>query len=98
MHKGTCIVRRVLEREKKETQAFCFLDFDVVQPGMAIDPHNHPQEEIYIIVKGEGTMQVGKDEKKVGTKDVISIPPNEMHSLANTGKTPINLIVVSAEV
>jgi len=96
MHGGTCIVRRVLEVEEAKSRAFRFVDFDIVQPGIAIEPHAHPYEEIYIIVKGRGAMRVGGEEKDVNQDDLIYIPPNEVHSLANTSKTPINLIVVAA--
>ncbi|MDO8508983.1 MAG: cupin domain-containing protein [Nanoarchaeota archaeon] len=58
--------------------------------------HKHDKmEEVYYILKGEGIIQIGKERRKIGVDDVISIPKGEYHHLENTSKEPLELIVVT---
>jgi len=49
-------------------------------------PHRHPNaEEIFYIIKGNGTFQVGDEKQKVKAGDIVYIPPNMVHLLTNDG-------------
>src|SRR5208283_1888416 len=51
----------------------------------ATTPHYHPRtEEIYYILEGHGSMQVGNEIRLVGPGDAIAIPPGARHQIRNT--------------
>jgi mannose-6-phosphate isomerase-like protein (cupin superfamily) len=52
-------------------------------------------EEIYIIQKGCGRMQVGDDVSEVMPGDAIHIPVGQFHELTNTGKEQLTILVVA---
>ncbi|MFI5449513.1 MAG: cupin domain-containing protein [Candidatus Bathyarchaeia archaeon] len=63
--------------------------FGVFQPGEGLYPHIHPNsEEIYYVVKGQGTVFV-KDQKTpmpIKTNQIIYIPANTPHCVTNTSQ------------
>jgi mannose-6-phosphate isomerase-like protein (cupin superfamily) len=66
-----------------------------VPPGAEQRPHSHPDsEQIYVIVRGNGRMQVAGDTEQVGEGDVVFIPPAATHGIKNEGPEP--LVYVSA--
>lgn len=75
-----------------QTENFC-LGMVVLDPeGGQVPWHNHPEEEIYFILEGEGEMCIGKERQKIISGQAVFIPPNEFHQLSNTGKTPLKMI------
>lgn len=56
---------------------------DVI-PGSRQILHNHPEVQVYVIVAGHGTMQVGEERQAVQGGDLIYIPSNEMHGIENS--------------
>jgi mannose-6-phosphate isomerase-like protein (cupin superfamily) len=52
-------------------------------------------EQVYIVVRGAGTMSVAGDTQQVGEGDLILVPPATDHSIANEGDQP--LACVSAQ-
>jgi mannose-6-phosphate isomerase-like protein (cupin superfamily) len=58
-------------------------------PGEGLRAHVHPEsEEVYYVVRGEGTVYLGEDKKpiKVEANTAIYIPPKTVHGIMNTGK------------
>jgi mannose-6-phosphate isomerase-like protein (cupin superfamily) len=53
-----------------------------LEAGKALEGHEHPTAEIYMVVQGNGVVTVGKETAPVGPSDVIEIPPNAYHSIA----------------
>ena len=47
--------------------------------------HHHTPEQVYVIVQGEGEMQVGAETRLVRAGDLVYIPSNEEHGIVNTG-------------
>jgi quercetin dioxygenase-like cupin family protein len=65
-------------------------------PGMEVNPHSHPFEQIAYIVQGRMKFVVGDDVFEVGPGSVIRIPPNVMHCGEPIGdETVLNLDVFS---
>jgi mannose-6-phosphate isomerase-like protein (cupin superfamily) len=65
--------------------------------GAGTTPHYHAAtEEIYYILAGRGRMQVGGDSQDVGPGDAIAIPPNQVHTIANTGPTMLTFLCCCA--
>ena len=58
----------------------------ILHAGKKTGGHNHTgQEEVYIFMKGEGTMIVGTNTFEVKTGDTILIPDGDFHRVHNTG-------------
>ncbi|MEM2851102.1 MAG: cupin domain-containing protein [Candidatus Bathyarchaeia archaeon] len=47
---------------------------------MKIEPHSHPEKEIYIFINGEGNMWIGKEKRNVRKWDAVYIPPNYIYT------------------
>ncbi len=55
-------------------------------------PHHHAPEQIYVIVRGNGHMQVGEEETDVAEGDLVYIPSDVVHSIENLGDTVLTYI------
>jgi uncharacterized cupin superfamily protein len=74
--------------------------YDVVPPGKASCPfHSHyGEEEMFFIVKGEGTLRYGSERRKVRAGDFICCPtggPATAHQIVNDSAAPLAYISVS---
>ncbi|HEX7244313.1 MAG TPA: cupin domain-containing protein [Solirubrobacterales bacterium] len=55
-------------------------------PGAEQTLHSHEEaEQVYVIVRGAGTMSVAGDTQRVGEGDLILVPPATDHAIANDG-------------
>jgi len=74
--------------------------FITLEPGKASSPfHYHTaNDEMFYIIKGEGTLKTPDGEKSVSEGDVIIFPPhkNGAHMLINTSDAPIIYIDLKA--
>ena len=74
--------------------------YDVVQPGKVSCPfHSHrAEEEMFFIVKGEGTLRYGAESRKVRAGDFICCPvggPETAHQIINDSGAELAYISVS---
>ncbi len=74
--------------------------FVTVEPGRRAFPfHSHlGNDEMFLILEGEGTYRFGDDEFAVREGDVCSAPrggPDTAHQLINTGTMPLKYLGVS---
>ncbi len=92
------LTRRVLESHTGS--AINFIDLTVVPPGADIGVHTHTNanEEIYIIISGQGDMKLDGREFTVGPGHVVVNPPGGAHGLKNTGNTDLRLVVIEVPV
>jgi mannose-6-phosphate isomerase-like protein (cupin superfamily) len=75
-----------------QANGFC-LGHVVLEPnGGQVPWHNHPQEEVYVVLEGSGEMCVGTERQTVCAGQAVYIPPHEFHQLTNTGKAPLKMI------
>lgn len=71
---------------------FC-LGHVVLEPrGGQVPWHNHPQEEVYIILDGEGEMCVGAERQAVRAGQTVFIPPGVYHQLTNRSDAPLTML------
>lgn len=94
-HGGTEILfARVVDR--LPNPGCIFVDLSVVPAGGRIGLHTHgpDDEEIYVIVDGEGFMTVDDRRVPVASGDVVVNRPSGSHSLENTGSTPLRLVII----
>ena len=74
--------------------------YDVVQPGKVSCPfHSHRgEEEMFFIVRGEGTLRYGAERRKVRAGDFICCPvggPETAHQIVNDSGAELAYISVS---
>jgi len=65
------------------------------EPGSMQAVHGHPDnEQIYVILRGRGVMEVGDEMEEVDEGTLVFIPPGSAHAIKNTTDDP--LVFVSA--
>jgi mannose-6-phosphate isomerase-like protein (cupin superfamily) len=58
----------------------------IVSPGQTTAPHYHlKSEEIYYILRGQGTLFVDDEKLHVSRGDAVLIPAGKQHSIYNSG-------------
>jgi mannose-6-phosphate isomerase-like protein (cupin superfamily) len=60
--------------------------------GGQVPWHNQEQEEIYLVLEGEGEMCLGVERAAIKAGQVVYIPPRVFHQLTNTGSTAMRMI------
>jgi uncharacterized cupin superfamily protein len=74
---------------------------DVVPPGKITCPYHfhYSQEEMFVILEGEGTLRVADQMVPVRAGDVIDIPPGPEypHQLINTSNAPLKYLSISTQ-
>ena len=73
----------------------CSVAEELLPPGCAVRPHHHAStEEVYYILDGEGEMTVASETENVRSGDAVYIPIGSVHTLRNTGQTPMRIVLV----
>jgi mannose-6-phosphate isomerase-like protein (cupin superfamily) len=67
--------------------------FGVIAPGRAPD-HSHVYDEVIYVLEGEGILHGGGVDKPVSAGTCIHLPPLFVHSLENSGNTPMRIVAV----
>jgi mannose-6-phosphate isomerase-like protein (cupin superfamily) len=68
-----------------------------LEPGQATVRHYHREtEEIYLVTKGSGTMEVDGDARQVRPGDAILIPAGVWHTLENDGNSELIILCCCA--
>ena len=95
-HGGSSFIstRRVLEA--RMGTSVNFIDLAIVPSSSDIGVHTHTEdnEEIYIIISGQGEMMVDGETLRVSPGHVVVNRPGGTHSLKNTGDTDLRLVVI----
>ncbi len=72
---------------------------DTVAPGMRSCPYHshHAQEEMFVILEGEGTLRVAGERLPLKTGDIAFIPPGPEypHQIINTSAAPLKYLSIS---
>jgi uncharacterized cupin superfamily protein len=72
---------------------------DVVPPGKRACPYHfhYAQEEVFIVLEGQGTLRVAGEVLPIRAGDVISIPPGPEypHQIINTSDAPLKYLSLS---
>lgn len=73
--------------------------FDIVAPGKMSCPYHfhHAQEEMFVVLEGEGTLRVAGERLPVRAGDVVFIPPGPEypHQFINTSTAPLKYLSIS---
>lgn len=72
-----------------------FIDRVVIPPKSTIGYHQHGNnEEMYIVLSGQGTMTIDNEAVTVKTGDMILNPAYGAHGLVNDSDSDIDLLVI----
>lgn len=75
--------------------------YDVLAPGKQSCPYHYhlAQEEMFLILEGEGTLRVAGERVPVRAGDVVFIPPGPEypHHFINTGSVPMKYLSISTQ-
>lgn len=64
-----------------------------VPPGTSQELHSHEEaEQVYVVVRGTGTLSAAGDTEQLEPGDLALIPPASDHTLANQGEDGLALI------
>lgn len=67
-----------------------------VEPGKTTKFHYHQNsEEIYVILEGEGVMEIEEEKRRVKKGDHVLIPPGKRHRIKNVGKEALIFLCFS---
>lgn len=68
----------------------------VVDPGGRCAVVNYPrQEEVYVVLEGNGTLHYGDQQRPVGKDDYMYLPPSVPHGLSNDSQAPLRVLLFS---
>jgi uncharacterized cupin superfamily protein len=74
---------------------------DIVPPGKRACPYHfhYAQEELFIVLEGEGTLRVAGEMLPIRKGDVIGIPPGPEypHQIINTSDAPLTYLSISTQ-
>jgi len=74
---------------------------DILEPGKIACPYHYhlAQDEMFVILEGEGTLRVAGERVPVRAGDVVFIPPGPEypHHLINTGTVPMKYLSISTQ-
>ncbi len=66
----------------------------VIDPGREIHPpHRHAEEELLMVVEGEGTWHLLGEERPATAGDLLYAAPWDVHGITNTGDVPLRFVV-----
>jgi len=74
---------------------------DIVPPGKCACPYHfhYAQEEMFVILEGEGTLRVAGEMIPIRAGDVVGIPPGPEypHQIINTSSAPLKYLSISTQ-
>jgi len=68
------------------------MGYVTLDPGGQVPWHNHPQEEVYVLLEGEAEMCVGEEVQTLVAGQTVYIPSEAFHQLTNIGEGPARMI------
>ena len=75
--------------------------YDIVPPGKCGCPYHlhYAEEEMFVILEGEGTLRVAGEMIPIRAGDVIDIPPGPeyAHQIINIGAVPLRYLSISTQ-
>jgi len=91
---GGAVAQMILDR--RILREIGFLAIANLERGKTIESHKDPMEEIYFVLSGEGEMSVDEETRHVRPGDATWIPAGSAHSLTNSSKQNLLILVVAS--
>ena len=71
------------------------MGYVVLEPrGGQVPWHNQEQEEVYLVLQGQGEICVGAERREIAAGQAVFLPPREFHQLTNTGGEPLHMLYI----
>ena len=86
-------LRRLFPWDVTESSAFGSA-WTVVSPGEETEPQAHDEEETFIIISGEGLMNLDGNEFTVKKGDTVYVEPFSAHTVRNDTSEPLEVLCV----
>lgn len=68
-----------------------------VPSGASQELHSHEEaEQVYVVVRGTGTLSTAGDTEQLEQGDLALIPPASDHTLANEGEDPLAILSIQS--
>ncbi len=67
-----------------------------IPPGEALHEHRHAQDEVYLVLEGEGLVHLGAEARPIRAGSAVFIPGDTPHGCENTGPADLRLAYVFA--
>jgi quercetin dioxygenase-like cupin family protein len=74
---------------------FTFLLVDA-EPGGGPSLHNHPYDEVIIVLEGQATLDDGQAQQVVSAGDIVVIPAGRPHGFVNSGEGRLRQVDIHA--
>ena len=87
-------IRSILDRTNAPVQNQSLAEATVPAGGSTQRHHHKLSEEFYLIIEGDGSMEIDGEEKNVTAGDAILIPPGAWHQI--TARTSLRLLCCCA--
>jgi mannose-6-phosphate isomerase-like protein (cupin superfamily) len=92
--KGVAQYRRALGPEDFFSN-WEYVDHIVLPPGASLGRHRHQHmEEIFYVMDGTGSAEVGKESAPIKKGDAVPIMLNEPHAMVNNGTADLEFMVI----
>ena len=76
-----------------DQQELCWVKFE---PGAIYPMHEHPYEQVSVVIAGRMLLTVGDETREVGPGDMWFVPANVIHGGRTLGDAPVVFIDVYA--
>jgi quercetin dioxygenase-like cupin family protein len=60
--------------------------------GGQVPWHNHPEEEVYVLLEGRAEMCLGEERREMSAGQAVYVPSGVFHQLTNVGDTPARML------
>jgi mannose-6-phosphate isomerase-like protein (cupin superfamily) len=68
------------------------MGYVTIYPDGEVPGHAHSQEEVYFIISGRGTIDLGGERTPVAAGSYVAIPPMQEHALRNAGNEDLVML------
>lgn len=89
-----CDLRRLMPWSKVSDGTPWGAAVATVHPGDATVPHAHDEDEVFLVLSGRGRMTIGDECEELVAGDLVSIPRNVRHTMANETDTELQFLSI----
>ena len=86
-----CLSAKMIENIESDYSVM----YNRLDAGKSSIEHAHDDcDELYYIIDGSGTLQVGNEQRRIKAGDLVVIPKDSFHFLTNEGDTSVEFLTI----